>query len=122
MKFVVEGKLPGINEIVSASRTNRYKANAEKKQAQLRVCQAIGNRKRLSCSVPVVVSVTYYEPNNRRDVDNITGGGNKVILDALVEMGVIIDDSRKWVKQVHPLVYTDRSNPRIEIEIKEGIE
>ena len=121
MKIVVQGRLPGINDIVSASRTNRYKANSEKKKAQLLVCHAIGNRKRLSCNKPVVVHLTYYEPNNRRDVDNITGGGNKVILDALVEMGVIVDDSRKWVKQVHPLVYTDAKNPRIEIEIKEEV-
>lgn len=55
-----------------------------------------------------------------RDCDNAIAGGCKVILDALVLIGVLADDSRKHVKQIHPTVYTDRDKPRIEVELKEA--
>ena len=38
----------------------------------------------------------------------------------LVLIGVLADDSRRHVKQIHPLVETDRDNPRIEVELIEA--
>lgn len=43
----------------------------------------------------------------------------KFILDALVKMHVLIDDSRKYVKDIIDHVETDAANPRIEVEILE---
>lgn len=67
---------------------------------------------------PIGLKIKWYEPNNRRDIDNITFG-TKFILDSMVCMGIIEDDSRKYVDSIEHVVYTDKDNPRIEVEINE---
>lgn len=41
MKFTIPGRLDGLNEYTSSNRTNRYKANNEKKLNQMHVKYAI---------------------------------------------------------------------------------
>jgi len=54
----------------------------------------------------------------KRDFDNITGGGKKIINDALVKSGVIKDDSPKYLlPSKDQFVYTDK--PYIEVQIRE---
>ena len=119
MKITIDGRLPGLNDLIGKSRTNKFAANNEKHQAERKVmCCAFEHRGRMFKN-PVDVYLNFYEPNERRDCDNIVSGGCKVILDALVLIGVLADDSRSHVRQIHPMVYTDRKNPRIEIELVE---
>lgn len=54
----------------------------------------------------------------RRDEDNVMNAA-KFILDALQDIGLIQNDSRKYVHLTQE-VFTDRKNPRIEITIKGG--
>jgi len=68
---------------------------------------------------PVTLNIIWYESSERRDVDNITFAV-KFIMDALKACGVIVDDSRRYVTGINHTVKTDKSNPRIEVEIKEG--
>lgn len=117
MKFVIHGRLLSLNDLIRDSRTHYQKANNAKKKTQKEIMLQLPKVKVIK--YPVEVWVTFFEPDNRRDCDGITGGGLKVLMDALVNKGILIDDSRKYVRQIHPLVYTDRNNPRIEIEIKE---
>lgn len=70
---------------------------------------------------PVVIDITWYEKDARRDFDNITFA-QKFILDSLVQIKVLKDDSRKFVKRVNHDVQVDKDNPRIEVVIKEAIE
>lgn len=66
------------------------------------------------------MTISCYEPNARRDVDNVTSGAGKVILDALQEIGVLQGDGRKYIAQViYSAVEVDRKNPRVEISIEE---
>ena len=54
----------------------------------------------------------------KRDFDNITAGGKKIINDALVKSGVIKDDNPKYLLPSRDqFVYTD--SPYIEVTIKE---
>ena len=119
MKFVIHGRLLSLNDLIRDSRTHYHKANNAKKKAQKEIMLQLPKVK--VTKYPVEVWVTFFEPDNCRDCDGITGGGLKVLMDALVNKGILIDDSRKYVRQIHPLVYTDRNNPRIEIEIKEEL-
>lgn len=43
------------------------------------------------------ISFDWHETTMRRDPDNISGGGRKIILDALVFAKVIPDDGPKYV-------------------------
>ena len=116
VEFTIKGRLAGLNEIIGSSRANRYQANKMKKDSMQEVMWFIPKKK---ITKPCEVHLTFYEPNNMRDCDNIISGGSKVILDALVLSGLLLGDSRRYVKQVHSLVYTDKKNPRIEVKIKE---
>lgn len=68
---------------------------------------------------PVEVSAIFYEPNRKRDVDNVTGGGFKLILDALQEAEVIKRDSQAYVKAVSGIVRCDPARPRVEVTVRE---
>ena len=65
------------------------------------------------------VTITYYFPDYiRRDPDNYTGGGAKGLIDGLVQMGIIEDDS---FGHIELLVRgdVDQNEPRTEIEVEE---
>ena len=116
-KFVIEGSLIGLNEYTNLNRENAYIANKTKQTIQYMIYLYI--RKHRVAPVkdyPIMLKIDWYEKDNRRDVDNIVFA-KKFILDALVESGIIKNDSRKYVKGFIDNVYTDRENPRVEVEI-----
>ena len=122
-RFVIYGKLPGLNDYTRANRGNKYLANKMKQDIQKNICKYIvfgvsmKDLKKVD-RYPIGLTIKWYEPNNRRDIDNITFG-TKFILDSMVCMGIIEDDSRKYVDSIEHVVYTDKENPRIEVEINE---
>ena len=119
MKFTIQGRLDGLNAVIEANRRNKYEGNNLKQKNQSIVYYSIPYQIcNQDLKYPVDVYITYYEPNNKRDADNVISS-QKFILDAMVQRSVLPNDSRKYVDQIHPLVYTDRKNPRIEVEIKE---
>ena len=74
---------------------------------------------RIRISKPVYMTYRWYEPNRKRDLDNISSFGRKVIQDALVESGVLADDGWKHIKGFSDEFYVDPCNPRIEVTITE---
>ena len=62
----------------------------------------------------------WVEPNRRRDLDNISSFGRKVIQDALVDTGVLKDDGWKYVVGFSDKFDVDKKNPRIEVLIREA--
>lgn len=114
-----------MNDYVNECRSNPYGANSLKKRNQKQVYLAIleaDRREKLHriYKYPVRLKITWYEPNKRRDVDNITFAV-KFILDELVKERILQDDSQKYVCEIWNSVKVDKLNPRIEVEI-EGIE
>ena len=117
-KLVIQGRLPGMNEIIKADRANRYKGGEMKNiytqlvkiEAIKQCCQKFTDK--------VYIMINYYEPDNRRDDDNVHAGA-KFILDGLKAAGIIIDDRRKYVALKQNPVIVDSKNPRIEVFIEE---
>ena len=119
MKFTIKGKLPNLNEYINSERSNRYKGAKIRKDNLLAIqLMAKSQIKETVQNYPVTIKITWYEPNNRRDVDNVIFA-KKFISDALVKCGILKDDSRRYVKGYIDEVLTDPSNPRIEVEIIE---
>lgn len=119
MKFVIKGALPGLNEYIAAERSNRFAASTMKKQVQHTislVCRA--QHPKAHFTRPVVMHYTWYEKDLRRDCDNIAFA-KKFIQDAFVKAGILIDDSRKYVRGFTDSFGVDRKNPRVEIEMEE---
>ena len=112
-----------MNDYTKANRSNKYLANKMKQDIQKTICKYIVfgvSMKDLEKvdRYPIGLTIKWYEPNNKRDIDNITFG-TKFILDSMVCMGIIEDDSRKYVDSIEHSVFTDKENPRIEVEINE---
>lgn len=118
--LIIAGRLDNMNGYTSACRTNQYKGAKLKQKNENVVKQAIYEQfGRLRIKKPVRMFYRWYEPNKRRDLDNISAFGRKVIQDALVDTRVLQDDGWKYVKGFQDEFYVDKGNPRIEVEIIE---
>lgn len=99
--FIIPARLPGLNELISANRANRYKGAALKKETETLIRFVIRAAVRRGECWPVVlpaaVHLHFQERNRRRDLDNIFSG-SKFILDAMKAEGLIKDDSQKYVR------------------------
>lgn len=120
-RFTIKGRLDGLNEYTRANRTNAYKGNSLKKKNERVVCMGIvqacarGDLRKVY-KYPVELKIAWYEPNSRRDIDNITFA-TKFIQDALVKKGILQDDNQKHISRISHEVMVDKNNPRVEVEI-----
>lgn len=74
---------------------------------------------RLRIRNPVRMTYRWYEANRRRDLDNVSSFGRKVIQDALVEVKVLENDGWRNIVGFSDEFYVDSEHPRIEVEIEE---
>jgi Holliday junction resolvase RusA-like endonuclease len=110
------GRLPGLNEIIAAAKRSPY----EYAKMKDRYTSEIGwLAKKLPRYSRVNIIITWYEPNRRRDPDNVSGG-QKFILDGLVRGGAIKDDSQRYIHSIEHRFEVDGENPRVEIEVQEA--
>lgn len=65
----------------------------------------------------VELAFRWYEPNKKRDLDNICFA-KKFILDALVNNKIIVADSWRGVVGFTDKFFVDSNNPRIEVDIR----
>lgn len=123
--FAIPGKLPGLNDYLKAERlfSNKHSCgNDMKQQYQMLICNAIRTQlKRLAIKVPVSIEYRFYEPNRKRDLDNIAGVAHKYIQDSLVKCGVLENDGWKNITGFSDKFYVDKHNPRIEVTINTDI-
>lgn len=124
MQFTYYGQLPGLNEIIDENRRNKY-AGAKQKRAWRHALELVfiiqmKENHWQGCQRHATVKVDFYEPDRRRDDDNVFGG-LKIILDAMQDAKVIPKDSPKYC-HVLPERFYDKQNPRIEIKVEEDNE
>lgn len=119
-KFIIDGRLDDLNKYTKACRGNAY-AGAKMKKDNEKVCMFYIQKFKLKHieNYPIKVKINWYEKNRRRDIDGITFA-TKFILDSLVKMKIIDDDSQKYVNEIEHHVYIDKENPRIEVTIIEN--
>lgn len=73
----------------------------------------------LKIKKPVILHYKFYEADKRRDKMNIFSFADKVIEDALQEVGVLQNDGWKDVVNTTHEFYVDKAKPRIEVTIEE---
>lgn len=116
----IEGKFPSMNEFIQANRTHVQKGNKMKKDSEGIIAWNVkAQLKRLHIDKPVSLHYSFYEPNKKRDLDNISGYFHKVFQDALVKSGVLMNDSWYYITGFSDEFYVDNKNPRIEVIIRE---
>ena len=120
-KLAINGRLPGFNELFGAANANRHVGNHLKQQAQNAIMWHIRQQLRgVHIDKPVILHYSYWEPNRKRDKDNVSAGAHKLVQDALVKMGVILNDGWRDVQGFTDLNWdVDAKNPRVMVEIEE---
>lgn len=118
MKFDIEGRLPGLNEMIDAAKQGKGKYQPYSMMKQTYTDMVAWLAKKLPKYEQVNITITWYEPNEKRDPDNIMAGA-KFILDGLVKAGTIPNDTRRYIKSITHIPELDRENPRVEVEIQE---
>lgn len=110
-EFTIKETLPTLNEVISAERSNRYVgANLRKKSENL-ITRYILEAKRRGTLKPVTkpceIIIEHHEANRRKDADNLQIRA-KMILDAMVRNGILVDDNRRHVRNVVHMIYDSK--------------
>lgn len=119
MKLIIKGRLPGLNDLINAERSNRYKAAKLKRDAEQTVIWYAKASLRGKIPTPTIMHYVWYEPNKKRDKDNISSFGRKVIQDALVKAGYLTGDGWEHIEGFTDVFRVDSKNPRIEVTFEE---
>ena len=120
-RLVIPGVLPNLNDYISAERVHRQRGAAMKRQTEQVVMLCARKQLRgVKFTGPVVMRYTWYEPNRRRDKDNISSFGRKCIQDALVRAGVLRNDGWAEIVGFSDRFEVDKKCPRVEVEIEEA--
>ena len=121
-KLIIPGILPNLNDYIDAERMHRQKAATMKRQAeQVVILAARKQLRQVKFEKPVVMRYIWWEPNRRRDKDNVSSFGRKVIQDALVRAGVLKNDGWANIEGFSDEFRVDKTNPRVEVEIREAV-
>lgn len=126
-KLIIKGTLPNLNDYLQAERQTfrrggkfTTKGNELKKSTQEVVIWQIRQQLRgVHITKPVILKYDFYEPNKKRDLDNISAFAHKIIQDSLVLAGIIDNDGWRNIKGYVDQFYCDHENPRIEILLAE---
>ena len=116
--LTIPGRLPGCNEWINAERTNKHAAAKLKRETQDKIRYCI--RKDLKgvklWKEAIVIQYRWYEPNRKRDKDNIAFA-HKFIQDALVEEGVLLNDGWEDIDSFWDEFYVDKNKARVEVRM-----
>lgn len=119
--FTIEAQLPSLNDYVYACRSHWSKGKKFKENVETligwHITQAMMKGDIKPITKPCEVFIHWHEKTKKRDVDNIQSA-QKFILDAMQKYGVIPNDSRKYIRQIHHLILDD-SKDFVEVEIVE---
>ena len=118
--FKIPFRLPSYNEYIRECRANKDKGAQFKKDVESGIIyaikKAVANKELQSIEKSCEIYIHWYEENKRRDVDNVQSG-QKFILDALVQCGILKDDGRKYVKNIHHRIYDNKGNSFVIVRI-----
>lgn len=117
-KLTIPGRLPGLNEYIAAERAHRQRGAALKRTCEDMICLEIARQLRnVHFPGPVKMDYLWVEKNKRRDKDNVSSMGRKLVQDALVRAKVIKNDGWEHISGFSDSFAVDGKRPRIEVVI-----
>lgn len=98
-EFFIPLRMPGLNEFLKEAYTSKYAAGAMKKEWTELTTLYARQAKLGHFTEPIIVEFHWYEPNFKRDQDNVAFA-KKFIFDGLQDKNypVISNDNHRWVK------------------------
>lgn len=117
--LIIKGQLPNLNDYTKACRANKFNGAKMKQDSERIITTYIMQQlSGVKFKGAVKLSFRWYEPNKRRDLDNVCFA-KKFILDALVKSKVIKTDGWQGVAGFTDEFFIDKKSPRIEVDISE---
>lgn len=116
-RLVINGTLPGMNEILKAYSINRGVGAGLKKKTDEYIQRCIRKQLPGLKIKSAQFNCIFYEEHRKRDPDNIIAA-HKFIFDALRKEKVLLNDGWDQVKQINPDWREDAERPRVEVYIK----
>jgi len=120
MKIIIPFALPGLNDYIEAERAHRQKGAALKRKCQRDIAAVLKKQVKGPLREPVVMRYTWVEKDRRRDKDNVSSFGRKIVQDTLVSMNALRNDGWANIAGFSDEFRVDKKRPRVEIEILEG--
>ena len=124
MFFIIETRLPSLNEVIKDNRSGWQVASKRKREIEETIGYYIMAARRRGTirptDDPVVIEINWHESTRKRDVDNIQSA-QKFILDALQKQGILINDNRKYVKQIYHHIF-DSDKDYVEVILRNASE
>jgi Holliday junction resolvase RusA-like endonuclease len=117
--LTIRSSFPSLNEVINVAKQHWGQYAKLKKDMTLTVVLEAKVAKLRPRENPVCVVFYWYESNQRRDIDNISAFGTKVILDGLVEAGILQGDGQKQIPRIRHYFAVDKDNPRVEVQLLE---
>lgn len=121
--FRIDEKLPSLNEYINKCRSNAHAGASMKKQSEevikKYIREAVTAGTLHTVTGKVSVHFKFIDGNNRRDIDNVSSYGHKVILDALVQEGILPNDNREYIGALSDEFGIDKGKYYIVVEICE---
>ena len=119
--LVIDGAMKGLNDWRDAIQRSPHAGNDMARAAKRRVAALAREQRVPRFERPVVVTFDWYEPNLRRDLDNVAGAGQKWVLDGLVAAGVLPDDNMRNVVGLMHWAHIDPMEPGAIVTITDEI-
>ncbi len=116
--FIIPCELPSLNQIIDESKSHWTRYHKLKKEYSTLVTILAKIRLR-PVHGRVSLSFCWYCRNRRKDPDNISSAGRKIILDGLVSAGILEDDGWKQVSSFTDNFEVDKNSPRVEVTLYE---
>lgn len=117
-RITIPFRLPGMNEYVNACRTNPHVGAKLKRDTERDIVLCLNGER--PAQTPCIIAMVFTEANRRMDCDNVESA-RKYILDAMQTVGIIPNDSPKYVMAAPSFtVYAD--HPKVEVVICQGTE
>lgn len=118
--LIIPGRLDNLNDYIGAERANKYKGAKMKADNEAIVKSAIIRQLRIpTITKKVRMEYLWVEKNQRRDLDNISSFGRKVIQDELVKSKILQNDGWANIVGFSDSFAVDKQDPRIEVKIIE---
>lgn len=117
----IPGRFPDLNDMIKLAKAGHgsYQPYAIDKRRNTNTVAWLCKAAHAPKMRRVSVKITWYEPDARRDQDNISAAA-KYIMDGLVLASVIPDDRQKYVAGIAHAWAVDKENPRVVVEIEEA--
>lgn len=119
--FTIEGTMPSLNEYLAETGRRPQIGGKLKREYKNMAIQymRLTEFRYYQAFKPIVIHYVFYEPNKKRDHDNVFAFASKCIQDALQDCDIIPNDGWEQIINFTHDFYLDRENPRIEVYIEE---